>query len=135
MRKTIRKVTMVVPVLMTSCQVSLYPKNGPVTAHTKITPTATPKAAGRPVAREVVLARRVNHDWDFTGRIGILLAGGRRRERHRCAGMRPPRRISLAHPARNGHHPLRHQAGGRRSRRAVSLHRMGDLTASGSAGA
>ena len=33
-RNTIRKVMIVVPVLMTSCQVSEKPKNGPVTAHT-----------------------------------------------------------------------------------------------------
>jgi hypothetical protein len=32
MRKTIKKVTIVVPVLMTSCQVSLYLKIGPVMA-------------------------------------------------------------------------------------------------------
>jgi hypothetical protein len=31
MRKTIKKVTMVVPVLITSCQVSLKLKNGPET--------------------------------------------------------------------------------------------------------
>lgn len=31
MRNTIRKVTIVVPVLIRSCQVSLYPNNGPVT--------------------------------------------------------------------------------------------------------
>ena len=34
-RNTIRNVTMVVPVLMTSCQVSLKPKTGPVTIHTQ----------------------------------------------------------------------------------------------------
>ena len=33
-RNTIRKVTMVVPVLMTSCQTSEKPKIGPVTAQT-----------------------------------------------------------------------------------------------------
>jgi len=33
MTKTIRNVTIVVPVLMTSCHVSDQPKNGPVTAH------------------------------------------------------------------------------------------------------
>ena len=36
-----RKVTMVVPVLMTSCQVSENPKNGPLTAQTMISPRAT----------------------------------------------------------------------------------------------
>jgi hypothetical protein len=40
MRNTIRKVTMVVPVLMTSCQVSLKPKIGLVTIHTTITSAA-----------------------------------------------------------------------------------------------
>src|SRR5829696_2384911 len=42
-RKTIRNVTIVVPVLMTSCQVSEKPKNGPETAHTRMTPTAARK--------------------------------------------------------------------------------------------
>ena len=45
-RKTIRKVTMVVPVLMTSCQVSLKWKSGPVTAQTRMTTTARPKVEG-----------------------------------------------------------------------------------------
>src|SRR5829696_2743329 len=67
MRKTIRKVTMVVPVLMTSCQVSEKPKSGPVTAQTTTTPAATAKAGGRPVARAVHLAKRVNHEVDFDG--------------------------------------------------------------------
>ena len=43
-RKTIRNVTMVVPVLMTSCQVSEKPKIGPVTAQTRTTPSASPNA-------------------------------------------------------------------------------------------
>ena len=54
-RKTIRKVTMVVPVLMTSCQVSLKPKTGPVTAQTTIARRARPKVAGWPAARAVAL--------------------------------------------------------------------------------
>src|SRR3954463_5025353 len=47
---TIRNVTMVVPVLMTSCQVSENPKMGPVTAHTTITNTAMSRATGDPSA-------------------------------------------------------------------------------------
>src|SRR5262249_36164525 len=57
---------------MTSCQVSLKPKTGPVPAQTTITVTATRKATGRPVARAVHLAKRVNQDLDFGGRIVVL---------------------------------------------------------------
>jgi hypothetical protein len=39
-KKTMRKVTMVVPVLMISCQVSENPKKGPETAQTKMMATA-----------------------------------------------------------------------------------------------
>jgi hypothetical protein len=67
MRKTMRKVTMVVPVLMTSCHVSEKPKSGPVTAQTMMTSTASAKVAGRPVARAVHLAKRVNQCVDFVG--------------------------------------------------------------------
>src|SRR5437762_589714 len=49
MRNTIRKVTMVVPVLMTSCQVSEKPKNGPVTAQTTTVSKASKKAMVLPV--------------------------------------------------------------------------------------
>jgi hypothetical protein len=38
-----RKVTIVVPVLMTSCQVSEKPKKGPETAQTRMTATAARK--------------------------------------------------------------------------------------------
>ena len=44
MRNTIRKVTIVVPVLMTSCQVSEKPNSGPVKAQAMTTASATPKA-------------------------------------------------------------------------------------------
>jgi hypothetical protein len=57
MRKTIRKVTMVV---MTSCQVSLKPKIGPVTAHTITTATANKKVTGLPEIRAVITASRPN---------------------------------------------------------------------------
>src|SRR5574338_273384 len=59
MRNTMRKVTIVVPVLMTSCQVSLKWKSGPLTAHATITKTAMPKVTGCPEARAVALAKRV----------------------------------------------------------------------------
>src|SRR5262245_64952485 len=67
-----RNVTIVVPVLMTNCHVSLKPKTGPVPAQTMITVTATRKATGRPVARAVHLAKRVNQDLDLVGRIVVL---------------------------------------------------------------
>ncbi len=60
MTNTMRNVTIVVPVLITSCQVSLNPKMGPVTPHTSTTPTAAAKALGRPAAREDQRAKRVN---------------------------------------------------------------------------
>ena len=44
-RKTMRKVTMVVPVLMTSCQTSEKPKIGPVAAQTTTSASARTKAA------------------------------------------------------------------------------------------
>src|ERR1700704_4830580 len=72
MRKTIKNVMMVVPVLMTSCQVSLNRNSGPVTSQARITPTARLKVAGLPVTRAVALARRVNRDRDFVGRITVL---------------------------------------------------------------
>src|SRR5215831_10030631 len=57
---------------MTSCHVSLKPKTGPVPAQTTITVTAIRKATGRPVARAVHLAKRVNQDLDLVGRIVVL---------------------------------------------------------------
>src|SRR5205823_406882 len=46
---TIRNVMMVVPVLMTSCQVFEYSKYGPVTAHTMMVPSASANASELPV--------------------------------------------------------------------------------------
>jgi hypothetical protein len=59
-RNTIRKVMMVVPVLITSCQVLLNLNSGPVIAQTRTTPAASAKHNGRPVKREAALAMRVN---------------------------------------------------------------------------
>src|SRR5688500_11715839 len=59
----------VVPVLITSCHVSLNAKRGPLTAHTAMTATASVNAAGRPEARAVAFANRVNQLRDFVGRI------------------------------------------------------------------
>ncbi len=52
-RKTIRKVTIVVPVLITSCQVSEKPNSGPVAAQTTTTSAAVRNAQGDPTALEV----------------------------------------------------------------------------------
>src|SRR4029453_7135446 len=68
-RNTIKKVTIVVPVLMMSCHVSLKPNSGPVIAQIMITATARMKVPGRPVARAVHLANRENHDCDLVGLI------------------------------------------------------------------
>ena len=69
MRKTIKKVMIVVPVLMTSCQVSLNPKSGPVTAHAATTETAIMKVTGLPVILAVNFAKRENQDFDLVGLI------------------------------------------------------------------
>jgi hypothetical protein len=60
-RKTIRKVTIVVPVLMTSCHVSENRKRGPVTAQMTITAQAKTKADARPAAWEALFAMDANH--------------------------------------------------------------------------
>src|SRR5262249_4188979 len=60
MRKTMRKVMMVVPVLMTSCQVSLKWKIGPVIAQTRTIPRARQNAAGRPETRAAHRAKPSN---------------------------------------------------------------------------
>src|SRR6478736_3830176 len=78
MRKTIRNVTMVVPVLITSCQVSEKWKNGPVTIHTRTVPRARAKTQARPASREVTFATSANSLFGvrkFLGggtRIGVL---------------------------------------------------------------
>jgi hypothetical protein len=69
MRKTIKKVMIVVPVLMTSCQVSLNPKSGPVTAHAATTATAIMNVTGLPVILAVNFAKRENQDFDLVGLI------------------------------------------------------------------
>src|ERR1044072_9398301 len=55
-RNTIRKVTMVVPVLMTSCQLSENLKIGPDTAQTTTMTTQRQKVTGRPAAVATTLA-------------------------------------------------------------------------------
>jgi len=62
-----RNVTIVVPVLITGCQVSLQWKMGPLIAHAATTHAASAKADGCPVAWAVVLANRVNQELDFAG--------------------------------------------------------------------
>ena len=53
---------MVVLVLMTSCQVSLKAKSGPLTAHAMITASARLKVTGRPLTRAAALAKVLNQD-------------------------------------------------------------------------
>ncbi|MNX89065.1 hypothetical protein D3C86_1210640 [compost metagenome] len=59
-RKTIRKVMMVVPVLITNCQVSLNLKTGPVAAQTRTSSRHRMKVHGRPATLAVVLAKWLN---------------------------------------------------------------------------
>src|SRR5688572_16914582 len=63
---------MVVLVLITSCQVSLKPKRGPVIAQTRMTVTANTKVSGRPLTRAAHLAKRVNVEADLIG--GIIFS-------------------------------------------------------------
>src|SRR5262245_3171879 len=60
MRNTIRKVMIVVPVLMTSCQVSLKPNSGPVTPQTTTRRMATRNVPALPDSRAVALANLLN---------------------------------------------------------------------------
>src|SRR6266567_1927878 len=53
-----RNVTMVVPVLMANCQVSLKSKIGPVTIQTSTTPTASTNTLGRPQKCAAAFANR-----------------------------------------------------------------------------
>jgi hypothetical protein len=78
MRKTVKNVMMVVPVLTTSCQVSLNRNKGPVTSPRRITPTARLNVDGLPVTRAVAFARRVNRDPDLVGRTGLFLSAKRK---------------------------------------------------------
>src|SRR5258706_12187928 len=93
---------MVVPVLMINCQVSENLKSGPVVDQMSTTRTAVAKAAGRPTAHEVCLARRVNQDWDrVDGMRGLLWVSGHRAfpprgRRNGWAGVYAPLRDS--HP-------------------------------------
>ena len=61
-RNTIRNVTMVVNVLMVSCQASLKPKSGPLIAHSTTMAPASAQVTGRPENCAVFLAKRVNQD-------------------------------------------------------------------------
>ena len=72
MANTIRNVTIVVPVLMTSCQVSENPNSGPVIAHTMTTEQAVTNAAGVPVARDVQRAKRVNSDASLPAELRVI---------------------------------------------------------------
>ena len=65
-----RKVTIVVVVLITSCQESLNPNTGPTASQTTIRSTATPKLAPWPVIAEMRRANRLNQLdplWPFPG--------------------------------------------------------------------
>ena len=65
MRNTIRNVMMVVPVLITSCQVSEYLKNGPVTAHASTVRVAVIKAAVEPENWVILSAIRPKNELDL----------------------------------------------------------------------
>jgi hypothetical protein len=58
-RNTIRKVTIVVPVLMTSCQLSLQPNTGPSSAQRTTVATALEKPSGWPAQPATCRASRL----------------------------------------------------------------------------
>ena len=66
-RKTIKKVIIVVPVFIMSCHVSLKPNTGPVSAQATMINKAVIKVTDLPAARAVHLVNRVNHDLDLVG--------------------------------------------------------------------
>ena len=100
-RKTIRKVTMVVPVLIMSCHVSLYSKMGPVRAQIATMPAAIVKAAGRPAARDVFFANLTNHEVEFIPGSGeVDRYTPERLEIRGGPGMEPDRLASLCNPRR-----------------------------------
>src|SRR3954465_13226792 len=76
MRKTIRNVMIVVPVLMISCHVSENPKIGPVTAQIMITSTASMNVVARPAARDVLLAASPNNLASLPGALGSWACRG-----------------------------------------------------------
>src|SRR4051794_41089643 len=61
MRKTIKKVTTVVAVLMTNCHGSEKRKNGPGAAQRRINKNDTPKAQHVPTPSAALQERRRNH--------------------------------------------------------------------------
>src|SRR5262245_12348890 len=80
MRNTIRNVTMVVPVLMTSCQVSEYWKTGPEIPHTRIVPSAIAKAPVPP-AHLVTISERDSKATPILQRCFWLMSVAMRRGR------------------------------------------------------
>src|SRR5260370_20480309 len=76
MRKTMRKVMIVVPVLMTGRHVSLKSKIGPVMAQIAATAAARIKIAGLPQKSEAWRAKRPNQSarWDTRFFAGFVLS-------------------------------------------------------------
>ena len=63
MRNTMRNVTIVVSVLITSCHVSEYANWGPVTIHVATVPTARTNAHGDPMRPQSVLRNYLKRRW------------------------------------------------------------------------
>src|SRR5687767_6469187 len=61
-RNTMRKVTIVVPVLITNCHVSEKPKRGPVVAQSRMIATAAAKVEGLPLMTDADLANREKYE-------------------------------------------------------------------------
>jgi hypothetical protein len=82
-RNTIKFVTIVVLVLITSCLVSLKPNTGPLNAHTTTTASAAVNVSGCPAPRATVDAKRVKGEAErmchslMTSQRSVRAQGGR----------------------------------------------------------
>lgn len=73
-RNTMRNVTIVVPVLMTNCQVSVKPNSGPVPTQTTIVNPARPNVRGWPAEWAIFLAIRANAELRYVDRLNVAAA-------------------------------------------------------------
>jgi hypothetical protein len=129
---------MVVPVLITSCQVSEKSNNGPVIAHTTTIPRARAKTHARPASRDVAVASFENGFgdacWPAVGRWGAIgfwrpfllrvfriseakmVASPSQPTFRLHAGSSPPRRERYANASARRAHPRRSDRTASRSR-------------------
>src|SRR6266511_2213543 len=90
---------MVVLVLMTSCQVSLNPKKGPVTAQPTMISTARRKASGSPMALAAPVAKRPKNERWYIGLPCISMGGAIVRPWPGTGSLEPPQHPPHGCPA------------------------------------